>query len=223
MAATINPRTVVGTPMKRAFVVLLLLAVPMVTAQLPVGEDQVQPTVEVELEAVRAEASLDTPATYTVTVRNTSPGTDNEDAPTNTITLTVEGTPSGWQSSLEQTVFDLAPGQEAETTLTVGVSGSATANRAQVTVEATISNGAPGPLEQTGMGSDSVTVQRNDSTTREVAEAVEDYIWIIVVGGIALYVLSTVLMVMLFRKRDRQHQEGNVKKAQAPKKDAGKK
>ncbi len=209
--------------MKHALAVLLILCIPMAMAQLPVGEEQIQPAVEVELDAVRADASIDQPATYTVTIRNTSPGTDNEDAPTNTITLVVAGTPQGWQSSLDQTVFELAPGQEATTTLTVGVSGSATVNTADITVEATISNGAPGPLEQTATGSDSVTIQRNDSTPREVAEAVEEYIWIIVVGGIGLYVLSIVLLVLLFRKRDANRDSDAVKKAEAPKKAAPKK
>lgn len=194
--------------MRRILPLLLavLLLAPLGGAQLPVPLP-VEPSVEVVLDVDQSGASIDAPATYLVTVRNTSPSSSTGQDPAMDVSLEVSGAPDGWIASLERSNFQIASGQSETTTLTVSVGPSATEETVTITVEATIQFGSP-PLDQTATDSDSVDVQRDDTGRREAAEAFGDYLWPIVIGGIALYVVSTVLLVSLFRKRDKDRDSG---------------
>lgn len=183
----------------------LLLLAPMSIAQGPLPGLPVQPSVEVFLDVDQAGASIDAPATYLVTVRNTSPGTDSGDDPPMDVTLEVSGAQQGWLASLERSNFQIPAGGSETTTLTVSVGPSATVRTVTITVEATIQAGAP-PFEQRATDSDQVDVSRDDSARRDATETFGDYLWVIVLGGIGLYIVSTLLLISLFRKRDREGQ-----------------
>jgi hypothetical protein len=185
--------------MQRVLLALtLLLLIPGGLAQ----PTPVDPIVGVSISAVDDGASLDTPAIYTVTITNDSPGTGSgQDQPMSIVLRVTSNTP-GWTASLQETAFQVAPGESATTTLTVAVTASADRDATTVSVTATITSGTP-PLQRTATASDSVEVLRDDSSRRVVTEAIGDYIWYIVGGGVLLYIVSSAIMVSIFRKKEK--------------------
>lgn len=179
-----------------ALLTIALLA-PSAMAQAPALP--VAPSVEVEITGT-GPVSLDAAATYSVVVRNTSPGTGTPLDPIQDVVLEVTGIPAGWNAAVSPSSFELQSGQDGTATLTVSVSGDAEATNADITITAFIEQGLQPPLQLEESGSDTVSVERVDSDARTAAETIKDYLPLAIGLSLLLFLLALLFLIMLFRR-----------------------
>ena len=174
----------------------LLLLLPLVQAQAPEGA-----TVVVTPGAV-THASLDDPGSVTFTVSFDSPNPiDGQNA--RTIRVSTSGAPSGWTYALSESDLQLTSGGQATVTVQVAVSADAEAGEAQVNLLAQLVPQSPltqiptlGPiLDPAAQDQASATIERQDSTTREVIEAVGPWLYVIL-AALVIAILIAVKVVL---------------------------
>lgn len=146
-------------------------------------------------------ASLDEAGSASFTVRFDSQNPlDAQNA--RTLRLTVTGAADGWIYQLDTTDLELTAGSEARVTVQVAVSGDAEADETTVNLRAQLVPQSPlaqvptlGPLvDPAAEDTASVTVERQDATTRQVLETLGPWVYVI---AAALIVAIVVLVKVL--------------------------
>ncbi|MGB1586027.1 MAG: hypothetical protein ACPHID_03145 [Thermoplasmatota archaeon] len=185
--------------MRLLWLVCLLALTASVAAQAPEGA-----TVTVT-PGTAASASLDEAGSAEFTVRFDSQNPiDAQQA--RSLRLSVSGAADGWTYQLDTTDLELTAGSESRVTVRVAVSGDAEAESSTVTLLAQLVpqglNAVPtvGPLlDPAAEGTGSVTVERDDSTTRQVLEVLGP--WVYVIAAALIIAVIVLVKVMADARR----------------------
>lgn len=185
---------------------VLLLAATLVMPALAQTPNPA-PSVTVALEKTEGFVSVENAAEFKATVTNTgsSSGSDELDAQNaGDVTVTITGIPAGWTASASPASFRLAAQKPQAVTVQVSVSPDGAAQTAELTVTAVITTplnrldpilgNFPGGT-QTATGSDSMTVTRDDSITRDVLEAIGPWIYAILLLMVAAVLVAVAISV----------------------------
>ena len=176
----------------RALLLALLLLAGPVLAQSPSPGAAVSVTAAAESGVV----SVEGPTVFSFTVRNEGSASGSPADANNTadVVVALKGAPVGWTFAVEPSAFRLAPQKEATVEVSVSVAIGSQITEATISLEATLSTpinrldpilgNIPGAA-QTATASASMVLQRDDSVTRGVLEALGPWIYVLMIAFVA--------------------------------------
>jgi hypothetical protein len=195
----------VRTAVAASLVLAVLLAtVPGVCAQAP---PSASPAVDITGKADRGTVTVDEPATFTFTVKNTSPSAPGaEDQSKADVAVTVEGVPEGWTVSVEPSSFELAPNAVQEVHVQVQVAPGTGDRTAALKVNALLVSPLEGlePIlgqvpggaaSQTASDSAPLALEVSDSVTRQVLETLGPWMYVILLLLVAAVLVAIGVVV----------------------------
>lgn len=183
--------------MKLKLLTLALLLLLPASAQLEPITDGLSPSLEISMPS-EGTVSVETPATFKVTITNTAIATGTPlDQPVE-VKLQSSGGPNGWVVEFSPTVIDVLPGTSATVDMIISATPGAP-NKGDITVRAFASNGLD-VLVGEGDAEATISISTSESATRSLLEALGPGVWVI----LALLILTVILAIFMLVRANRK-------------------
>lgn len=162
------------------------------------------PSVTVTASQDEGTVTVERTRSFTVTVRNTSPESPLDDQNKGDVSITISGVPQGWTATALPANFEVAPGDQVEVEIQVGVSTEATADSAELVITAEmysplrgldpVLGDIPGATQRS-TGEDRIRLTVDDPVTREVLEAIGPWIYAVLLLLVAAVLVAVAITV----------------------------